>query len=251
MVEKEAADTSVRDHYAKGAKAVADNREPSWGSTAEPGVYGASRYDPADLASLPDKAVAGSIGGANPVALVDLRPGAVVLDGGSGGGSAVLLSARRVGPRGKAYGLDMTDEMLELARENQRRAGVENVEFLHGRIEAVPLPDSSVDVVISNCVVNLSTDKPAVFAEMYRVLRPGGRLALADVVAESDVDDDLRSDLTAWADCLGGALTRSAYREGLELSGFREVSITDSHVVADGFASGIVRAVKPRAMEGG
>jgi ubiquinone/menaquinone biosynthesis C-methylase UbiE len=210
-------------------------------------VYGASSYDAGELDGLPTEVVALSVGCANPVALADLRPGEVVLDLGSGGGIDVLLSARRVGPTGKAYGLDMTEEMLELARANQARDGADNVEFLAGHIEAVPLPDRTVDVVISNCVVNLSTDKPAVFAEMHRVLRPGGRLAVADVVADAEVAAALARDLTAWADCLAGAITRVAYRQGLERAGFVEISVTDSHPVADGFASAIVRAAKPPA----
>ncbi|MGH8994921.1 MAG: methyltransferase domain-containing protein, partial [Acidimicrobiales bacterium] len=170
----------------------------------------------------------------------------VVLDLGSGGGIDVLLSARRVGPSGKAFGLDMTDEMFEAARANQATAGVDNVEFLKGRIEDIPLPDESVDVVISNCVINLSTDKPAVFAEAFRVLRPGGRLAIAVVAADAELDDESRGDLEAWVDCLAGAQTRSAYGATLEATGFADVSITDSHIVADGFASVLVRAVRPK-----
>jgi arsenite methyltransferase len=247
MVDHDDVEAAVRDRYARGARSVDCGESPTWGSGDEAGVYGASQYEHADLDELPGEAVAVSIGCANPVALADLRPGDVVLDLGSGGGIDVLLSARRVGPTGRVYGLDMTDEMLELARANQTRAGADNVEFLRGHIEDVPLPDESVDVVLSNCVINLSTDKTAVVAEMYRVLRPGGRLALADVVADVEVDETLRTDLTAWADCLGGAITRVAYREGLERAGFVEISLRDSHAVADGFSSTIVQAVKAPA----
>jgi ubiquinone/menaquinone biosynthesis C-methylase UbiE len=167
------------------------------------------------------------------------------LDLGSGGGIDVLLSARRVGPTGRAYGVDMTDDMLELARANQARAGVTNVEFLRGRIEAVPLPDRSVDVVVSNCVINLSPDKDAVFTEAHRVLRPGGRLAVADVVADRGPEPGAEADDAAWAACTAGALTRDRYRSQLEGAGFRDVEIVDSHAVADGFWSVFVRATKP------
>lgn len=210
--------------------------------TAE--TIGAGLYDPAELAGLPAEAVAGSIGCANPVALAELAPGEDVLDLGSGGGIDVLLSARRVGPEGKAYGLDMTAEMLELARANQQRAGVTNVEFLEGHIEAIPLPDHSVDVVLSNCVINLSADKPAVFAETHRVLRPGGRLAVADVVADVAPDATLRADDAAWAACIAGAVTRDEYRAQLTAAGFGQIEIVDSHAVADGFGSVLVRARK-------
>jgi arsenite methyltransferase len=158
----------------------------------------------------------------------------------------VLLSARRVGPSGKAYGVDMTEEMLDLARVNQQRAGIDNAEFLEGGIEAVPLPDGAVDVIVSNCVINLSTDKPAVFAEAYRLLRPGGRLAVADVAADAAVDDAVRDDLTAWTDCIAGAITRDDYRSMLEAVGFTGVTLDDSHPVAEGLTSVIIRAAKPR-----
>jgi arsenite methyltransferase len=203
---------------------------------------GAGLYTPAELAELPAEAVAGSIGCANPVALADLRPGQDVLDLGSGGGIDVLLSARRVGPTGRAYGVDMTPEMLELARANQARAGVDNAEFLEGRIEAVPLPDDSVDVVVSNCVINLSADKPAVLAEAFRVLRPGGQLAIADIVADHEPDAALRADPSAWAGCLAGAVTRDDYRAQLAEAGFVDIAIVDDHPVADGLWSAFVRA---------
>lgn len=240
-------EAAVREHYAAAAVAAAGCCGPG-ASVADPagaGVFGACRYDQAGLEGLPSEAVAASIGCANPVALADLAPGDVVLDLGSGGGIDVLLSARRVGLTGKAYGLDMTDEMLELARDNQAKAGITNVEFLKGRIEDVPLPDASVDVTISNCVINLSTDKPAVFAEAHRVLRPGGRLCVADVIADASSDPPQIADLAAWAGCLAGALTRPAYLSALEEAGFTEVSFTDSHQVAHGLTSVLVRASKP------
>jgi ubiquinone/menaquinone biosynthesis C-methylase UbiE len=168
-----------------------------------------------------------------------------VLDLGAGGGIDVLLSARRVGPTGKAYGVDMTDEMLELARANQQRSGITNAEFLHGYIDHVPLPDASVDVIVSNCVINLSPDKPAVFAEAHRLLRPGGRLAVADVAADTANDPTRCSDLRAWTDCIAGAVTRDEYRSMLGSAGFVTVRIDDSHPVAEGFTSVIVRAATP------
>jgi SAM-dependent methyltransferase len=208
-------------------------------------VFGSGLYDSAELEDLPAGAVAGSIGCANPVALADLTEGEDVLDLGSWGGIDVLLSARRVGPTGKAYGVDMTTEMLELARANQTRAGISNAEFLEGRIEAVPLPDASVDVVVSNCVINLSADKTAVFTEAHRVLRAGGRVAVADVVADVEPDETLKADPEAWAGCIAGAVTRAQYTAGLTDAGFTDVEITDSHPVQDGFWSVFVRAHKP------
>jgi arsenite methyltransferase len=207
--------------------------------------FGSGLYDPGELAGLPVEAVAGSIGCANPVALARLELGEDVLDLGSGGGIDVLLSARRVGPEGKAYGVDMTAEMLELARANQARAGVSNVEFLEGRIEEVPLPGASVDVVVSNCVINLSADKAAVFGEAFRLLRPGGRLAVADVVADVEPDPALRADKAAWAGCIAGAVTRAQYSAGLMDAGFMDVEILDDHPVGDGFWAVFVRARKP------
>ena len=244
MVDRDAIEAAVREHYASGARAVASCSEPSWGSTGDDGVYGASQYEPDELEGLPAEAVASSIGCANPLALIDLAPGDRVLDLGSGGGIDVLLAAERVGPTGRAYGLDMTDEMLALARANQARAGIENAEFLSGRIEDIPLPDAMVDVVISNCVINLSADKSAVFAEIFRVLGHGGRVGIADVVADEQVPEPLRADMTTWADCLGGAITREAYRDGLKAAGFCDISIRDSHSVAEGFTSVFVRARK-------
>lgn len=245
MVDDSVVDEAVREHYAQAAQRSASCCGPVV-TGAEAEVFGSGQYDAVELAGLPPEVADLSIGCANPVALAELNAGEVVLDLGAGGGIDVLLSARRVGPSGKAIGLDMTDEMLEAARTNVANAGVSNVEFLKGRIEDIPMPDRSVDVVISNCVINLSTDKAAVFAETFRVLRPGGRLAVADVAADREVDDERRADLAAWVDCLGGAQTRTAYRATLEAAGFADVSITDSHPVADGFTSVLVRAARPR-----
>ncbi len=257
MTDHEQLTVTLKRHYgaaaeraAAGAPAVAGCADPSacgpaTGAAGE--VFGAGVYADEELDGLPAEAVAGSIGCANPVALAHLEPGEDVLDLGSGGGIDVLLSARRVGPTGRAYGLDMTPEMLALAEANKARAGVTNAEFLEGHIEAVPLPDGSVDVVVSNCVINLSTDKPAVFREAHRVLRPGGRLAIADVVADHEVDPALAADPAAWASCVAGAVTRARYRAQLEDAGFTDVEITDSHPVDNGFWSVFVRATRPTA----
>jgi arsenite methyltransferase len=185
------------------------------------------------------------LGCGNPTAVAELHEGEAVLDLGSGGGIDVLLSARRVGPAGKAYGLDMTDEMLELARHNQREAGIENAEFLQGEIERIPLPDDSVDVIISNCVINLSGDKPAVFREAARVLRPGGRFAVTDIVADPDMDEATRRDMAQWTGCIAGALTQEQFRTELEAAGFIDVEVTETHRVHDQAGSAIVRAVLP------
>ena len=187
-------------------------------------------YDDNQIDGLPDRAVAASLGCGNPTALADLRPGETVLDLGSGGGIDVLLSARRVGPTGHAYGLDMTDQMLALARKNRKAAGVTNVEFLKGTIEAVPLPDASVDVIISNCVINLSSDKDRVFAEARRVLKPGGRLAVSDVVRRREVDDNLRRSLELWVGCVAGALEASDYRRRLAAAGFVDIDLEPTRV---------------------
>jgi arsenite methyltransferase len=247
MPEPSEIEEAVRNRYAAAAEtASACCSVPESFGAAGSEVYGAARYDEGELDGLPTEAVAASIGCANPVAVADLCPGETVLDLGAGGGIDVLLSARRVGPTGKAYGVDMTDEMLGLARANQQRAGVANAEFLRGHIEAVPLPDASVDVIVSNCVINLSPNKPAVFAEARRLLRPGGRLAVADVVADKDVDASRQVDLTAWTDCIAGAVTRDEYRSMLTEAEFTDIRIEDSHTVADGFTSVIVRATSPR-----
>jgi arsenite methyltransferase len=187
-------------------------------------------YSHAETAVLPKEAVLASLGCGNPTALTELREGDVVLDLGSGGGIDVLLSARRVGPTGKVYGLDMTDEMLELARENQRKAGVENVEFLRGEIEAIPLPDSSVDVIISNCVVNLSGDKRKVISEAFRVLKPGGRFAVSDVVVRGEMPSEVRQSMELWVGCVAGALTESEFRTYLAEAGFEGIDIEPTRI---------------------
>lgn len=208
---------------------------------------GAGLYPADDTAGLPITAVNASLGCGNPLRVADLRPGETVLDLGSGGGIDVLLSARRVGPSGHVYGLDMTEEMLELARRNAAQAGASNVEFRKGHIEDIPLPDSSVDVIISNCVINLSPDKPAVFGEMFRVLRPGGRVGVSDVVAEDRLGPAERAERGDWAGCVAGALSRSEYADGLAAAGFVDVEVTFIDPVADGLHSAIVRATRPAA----
>jgi len=209
--------------------------------------FGAQLYADTERDTLPAAAVAASLGCGNPMAVAELHEGETVLDLGSGGGIDVLLSARRVGPTGRAYGVDMTDEMLDLARANAAKAGADNVRFVKGTIEDVPLPSSSVDVVISNCVINLSTDKPAVFAEMYRVLRPGGRLGVTDVVADDHLDTAQRAERGSYVACIAGALGVTEYRDGLRSAGFIDVSITATHKVADGMHSAIIKAIKPTA----
>jgi SAM-dependent methyltransferase len=203
-------------------------------------------YDAAQTGQLPPEAVVASLGCGNPTALAELRAGETVLDLGSGGGIDVLLSARRVGPSGKAYGLDMTDEMLDLARANARKAGATNVEFLRGEIEHIPLPDDSVDVIISNCVINLSADKPRVLAEALRVLRPGGRFAVSDVVRRGDVPDAV-DNMQSWTECIAGALHEDEYLSLLREAGFTDVSIEPTRLHDDTFMSAFVRAKKGRA----
>ena len=187
-------------------------------------------YDDAEKAALPDKAVAASLGCGNPTALAKLQPGEIVLDLGSGGGIDVILSAKRVGPTGMAYGLDTTDEMLALARENQKKAGIENVEFLKGAIENVPLPDNSVDVIISNCVINLSGDKDRVLREAFRVLKPGGRFAISDVVVRGEVPVNVRKSMELWVGCIAGALEENEYREKLARAGFASIDVEPTRV---------------------
>jgi len=211
--------------------------------------FGSTLYADDERDTLPAEALAASLGCGNPTAVADLHQGERVLDLGSGGGIDVLLSARRVGPTGKAYGLDMTDEMLELALANAARAKATNVEFLKGTIEAIPLPANTVDVVISNCVINLSTDKPAVFAETFRVLRPGGRIGVSDVVADDSLTAAQRAERGDYVGCVAGALSFTEYREGLEAAGFTAIDITPTHPVADGMHSAIVRASKPATTE--
>lgn len=207
--------------------------------------FGTTGYAEEDLQWLSDSVTNVSLGCGNPTAIADLAEGEVVLDLGSGGGIDVLLSARRVGETGKAYGLDMTDEMLDLARHNAAEAGVSNVEFLKGHIEGIPLADDSVDVVISNCVINLSHDKSKVLAEAARVLRPGGRFAVSDVIADEDMDEATRKDMQQWTGCIAGALTRAEFDEQLKAAGFENVEITETHRVHSHAGSAIVRARKP------
>ncbi len=246
----------VRARYAAAALAVTDTGRAledcgcgaggCCGDVATAGEgFGGQLYSIEEQGELPDQAVLASLGCGNPLAVASLEPGETVLDLGSGGGIDVLLSARRVGPTGRAYGVDMTDEMLELARRNAREAGATNVEFLRGRIEDLPLPAASVDVVISNCVVNLSTDKPAVFAEIARVLRPGGRIGITDVVAEDHLTPEQRAARGSHVGCIAGALTFAEYRAGLEAAGLTDVTVEPTHQVADDMHSAIVRAVKP------
>jgi arsenite methyltransferase len=241
----------VRAHYAEAARAVLDRSpEPSAAaasccSTSGEEIFGAIGYDELDRASLPDAAVLASLGCGNPTAVAELKEGETVLDLGSGGGIDVLLSARRVGPSGFAFGLDMTDEMLELARRNATEAGATNVEFLKGRMESIPLADASVDVVISNCVINLSTDKAAVLAEIARVLRPGGRMGVSDVVADDDLSPAERASRGSFAGCIAGALSFAEYRAGLDAVGLVDVEVTPTNAAADGLHSAIIRATKP------
>jgi arsenite methyltransferase len=237
----------VRERYAKAAETASCGSGACCGSSSAVEGFGLPLYGAEDREALPDEAALASLGCGNPTAVAELDEGEVVLDLGSGGGIDVLLSARRVGPTGRAYGLDMTDEMLALARENARRAGADNVEFLKGTIEEIPLPDASVDVVISNCVINLSPEKPRVFRETARVLRPGGRLAVTDIVADSELDESVRGDLEAWAGCIAGALTRDELERELDAAGFVGVEIVETHRVHDNAGSAIVRARKPGA----
>ena len=219
----------VERRYAEAARRVLDGAEPSCCSSTSSvsccDPITSELYNASQQGELPEAAVRASLGCGNPTSLADLQPGEIVLDLGSGGGIDVLLSAKRVGPGGKAYGLDMTDEMLALARENQRQAGVANVEFLKGSIEAIPLPAGSVDVIISNCVINLSGDKDAVFREALRVLKPGGRLAVSDVVVRGEVPADVRRSMELWVGCIAGALEEREYQQKLQAAGFVDVAI--------------------------
>ena len=238
----------VREHYAAEALRVRAQGSAGGGCCGDAccSTDGTIRYDATDVAALPDAAVLASLGCGNPVAVAELREGERVLDLGSGGGIDVLLSGQRVGPTGRAFGLDMTDEMLALARSNAADAGATNVEFLKGHIEAIPLPAASVDVVISNCVVNLAADKPAVFREIARVLRPGGRVGISDIVAEDHLTPGQRAERGSLVGCIAGALSFGEYEAGLRDAGLREISVTPTHPEADGLHSAIVRAVKPR-----
>jgi SAM-dependent methyltransferase len=239
---------TVRERYAAAARAAAQGTSrcgsSAVGVTAEAGaeVFGNALYSEADTEGATELSVAASLGCGVPTAVAELHDGETVLDLGSGGGADVLISAQRVGPTGKAYGLDMTDEMLQLARRNAAEAGAENVEFLKGYIEEIPLPDSSVDVIISNCVINLAGDKSKVFAEAGRVLKPGGRFVVSDVVADPGMDDATRADMAAWTGCIAGALTGDEFETGLADAGFTGIEITETHRVHDQASSAIIRA---------
>jgi arsenite methyltransferase len=242
----------VRRRYAESARAVGEGREsPGCGggscctdTEADATMFGEALYDAEQRGELPEAATLASLGCGNPTAVAELREGETVLDLGSGGGIDVILSAKRVGPTGIAYGLDMTDEMLALAQRNAADAGVRNVHFLKGVIEQIPLPANSVDVVISNCVINLSVDKPAVLTEIARVLRPGGRIGISDVVAEDRLSPAERAERGSYVGCVAGALSKDEYQAGLEAAGFDDVSVEFTHQVADGMHGAIVKAVK-------
>jgi arsenite methyltransferase len=249
----------VRTRYAESARAVTEGRSGDCGcgsgsccadGESNASLFGEALYDAEQRGELPEAATLASLGCGNPTAVAELREGETVLDLGSGGGIDVILSARRVGPNGTAYGVDMTDEMLALARRNAAEAGIANVHFLKGVIEQIPLPADSVDVVISNCVINLSVDKPAVLTEIARVLKPGGRIGISDVVAEDRLSPAERAERGSYVGCIAGALSRGEYEAGLEAAGFEHVSVEFTHEVADGMHGAIVKAVKtddPRA----
>jgi SAM-dependent methyltransferase len=236
---------TVRRHYGDAALGVLNGTS----CCADSGDYGSRLYSALERDELPDAAVMASLGCGNPIMVADLHEGERVLDLGSGGGIDVLLSARRVGQTGRAFGLDMTDEMLTLAQRNAAQAGATNVEWLKGQIEAIPLPAASIDVVISNCVVNLAADKPAVFREIARVLRPGGRIGIVDIVADDKLTAEQRAERGSYAGCIAGALSFSEFRTGLEAAGLADVSVTVSHQVEDGMFSVIVKATKPAGGE--
>ena len=253
---------TVRQKYAKAAEAAAreeyehaqaiESESGCCGSTSscctpadETGVFGGSLYEQATREGVPEAAVNASLGCGVPTAVAALHDGDVVLDLGSGAGADVLISARRVAPSGRVIGLDMTDEMLELARRNAADAGIENVEFVKGYLEDMPLDDATVDVVISNCVINLSADKPKTITEAARVLKPGGRFAVSDVIADADMDDATRTDMEAWTGCVAGALTETQFRAALTAAGLEEIEIQETHRVHEHAAAAIVRARKP------
>ena len=264
---------AVKEKYGAAAKQVAAGKTACCGGGAELSCcdpISRNLYDAAETSGLPADAVAASLGCGNPTALAQLQPGEVVLDLGSGGGIDVLLSAKRVSPGGKAYGLDMTDQMLALAQENQKKAGVGNVEFLKGTIEDIPLPDNSVDVIISNCVINLSADKDRVIREAFRVLKPGGRFAVSDVVIRGEVPADVRRSMELWVGCIAGALLDTEYRQKLQASGFESIDVEPTRIyqleearefltaagldpevvgpqIEDKFMSAFIRAKKPAA----
>jgi arsenite methyltransferase len=247
----------VRARYADSARAVEVGAPRgcdccgTGSSCGDAGGFGAGLYGALDREGIPDAAVLASLGCGNPLAVADLNEGEIVLDLGSGGGIDVLLSAKRVGPAGKVYGLDMTEEMLALALRNREEAGATNVEFLKGYIEDIPLPAGTVDVVISNCVINLSTDKRRVFDEMSRVLKPGGRIGITDVVAEDGLSPADRAERGTYVGCIAGALTFSEYEEGLRAAGFVDVSVRPTHQVAEGMHSAIVKAIRSEALKEG
>jgi ubiquinone/menaquinone biosynthesis C-methylase UbiE len=242
----------VRRRYAESARAVTEGTDGCGcgsGSCCADGEsdaakFGEALYDAEQRGALPEAATLASLGCGNPTAVAELREGETVLDLGSGGGIDVILSAKRVGSTGTAYGLDMTDEMLALAQQNARDAGITNVHFLKGVIEQIPLPASSVDVVISNCVINLSTDKPAVLTEIARVLKPGGRIGISDVVAEDQLTPEQRAERGSYVSCIAGALSKGEYEAGLEAAGFEKISVKFTHEVAEGMHGAIVKAVK-------
>jgi len=242
----------VKEKYGQVAVSAGQHKETSCcGEGTSKDAITRDLYTEAETAGIPVEALLASMGCANPVALAELRPGEVVLDLGSGGGIDVLLSARRVGPTGKAYGLDMTDEMLDLARKNQREAGVENVEFLKGEIESVPLPDDSVDVIISNCVINLSTDKDRVIKEAFRVLRPGGRFAVADIVLTRPISKTAQEHLALWAGCVAGALRIDEYESKLAAAGFENAEVEVVRTYSKEDASGAVPDEVLRGLDAG
>jgi arsenite methyltransferase len=250
MLDQDQIHEQVRARYAEAALAAGARRTDSDAKASCCGadgsaVFGEILYDASDRAELPEAAVLASLGCGNPTAVAELRPGERVLDLGSGGGIDVILSARRVGPTGRAFGVDMTDEMLALAVRNAAEAGVDNVEFVRGTIEAIPLPASTIDVVISNCVINLAADKAAVFREIARVLRPGGRVGVSDVVADDSLSPEQRAERGSYSGCIAGALSFAEYRAGLAAVGLTEIDITPTHAVADGLYGAIVKATKP------
>jgi ubiquinone/menaquinone biosynthesis C-methylase UbiE len=246
----------VQRRYAESARAVTDGSadcgcgsgaccaDDSSASAVGSEKFGEVLYEAEQRGELPDAATLASLGCGNPTAVAELREGETVLDLGSGGGIDVILSAKRVGPNGTAYGLDMTDEMLALAQQNAREAGVDNVHFLKGLIEEIPLPANSVDVVISNCVINLSTDKPAVLLELARVLKPGGRVGISDIVAENHLTEEDKAARGSYVGCIAGALSKGEYEAGLDEAGFEQISVEFTHEVADGMHAAIVKAVK-------
>jgi arsenite methyltransferase len=252
MLEQDEIHDKVRTRYAEAALAAGARRADSDAQASCCGpdgsaVFGEILYDASDRADLPEAAILASLGCGNPTAVAELRPGERVLDLGSGGGIDVILSARRVGPTGRAFGIDMTDEMLALAVRNAAEAGVDNVEFVRGTIESIPLPSATIDVVISNCVINLAADKAAVFREIARVLRPGGRVGVSDVVADDVLSPDQRAERGSYSGCIAGALSFGEYRAGLAAAGLTEINITATHAVADGLHAAIVKATKPLA----